>query len=336
MKAYPESAITTHPEIVRGIIKHLKSIGVNDITIGDSPGGPFTVNVLKGIYTSTGLIELAEQEDIKLNYNVSSTNIQANTNALICKSFDIIYAVLEADFVINVCKLKTHGMMTLSGAVKNMFGTIPGLTKPEYHMRYPETDIFAQMIVDLCQTVKPDITFVDAIDAMEGDGPSGGTPRNVGLILAGENPFALDVALCNLVNIDTHKVPITKYSVERNLCSGKIEDIEILGDTLPKITDFKMPSSTKSILFEDDIPKAFRSSFKWFSDVFIKPKPVIRTVDCVGCGKCAESCPAKTISIKSKKAIINYKKCIKCYCCHEMCPVKAIDFKRSFITKTRS
>lgn len=336
MKSSPESATITHPSVVRSVVRNLKAIGITDITIGDSPGGPFTVGALKSVYTAAGLVKVAEEEEVLLNYNTASTTVDTPSDiSSHTRSFDVIDAVLNADYVINICKLKTHGMMTMSGAVKNMFGVIPGLTKPEYHMRFPETQDFADMLVDLSRTVKQDITFVDAVYAMEGDGPSGGEPRFVGRILSGTNPYDMDVVLCHIMGLEPENVPTVKKSVEKGLCSGILDEVEVIGDELERISDFKMPGSVRSVVFEDYVPKILRKPFRTVSSALLKPKPLINTPKCIGCGKCAESCPAKTIAIKDKKAEIDYKNCIKCYCCHEMCPVRAIDFKRSFLTRTR-
>lgn len=335
MKSSPNSAIITHPAIVKGVVRNLKEIGIDDITIGDSPGGPFTVGALKSIYSSAGLISLAEEENVKLNYNIGSKTVDTPTNVDGVRTFDIIDAVLEADFVINICKLKSHGMMTLSCAVKNMFGIIPGLTKPEYHLRYPDTDDFAGMLVDLCQTSPPDVTFVDAVDAMEGDGPSGGTKRHLGMVLSGYSPYNIDRVVCEIIGLDYEKIPTVKSSIGKGLCPKSIDDLEIIGDDITFVTDFKLPKSVRSLLFDDKIPGFLKKPFHYIEDAVFKPKPLIETEKCIGCGKCAESCPAHTITIANKKASINYRNCIKCYCCHEMCPVRAIDFKRSFLTKTR-
>lgn len=335
MKKSPDTAVITHPCVVVGIIRNLKAMGVEDIVVGDSPGGPFTVNMLKSIYSTAGLVDMAEKENVKLNYNVNSSTVPAEKNSLNIRNFDIIDAALQCDFIINVCKLKTHGMMTLSGAVKNMFGVIPGLTKPEYHMRYPDTNDFAEMLVELNRTVNPYVTFVDAIDAMEGDGPSGGNVKHVGLLLSGYNQYNVDIALCDIVGIEPDSVPTANIAINKELCPRSIEDIDVIGDYKGDTQRFKLPNSVKSVSFIDFVPSFLKGPFRVVSDVLLKPKPLVKKDKCIGCGKCAESCPAKTIEIIDRKAIINYKNCIKCYCCHEMCPVTAIDFKRSFLTRTR-
>lgn len=326
LKRKPEEITTTHPAVMAGIIICLKELGVSDITIADSPGGPYTKQALGGIYEATGMKALAKQYDVALNQDFSYYE-QKVENGEKVQSFMLINPIKQADFIIDVAKLKTHSMTTLSGGVKNLFGTVPGLMKPEFHFRFPDKNDFSNMLLDLCETIKPNVTFVDAIISMEGDGPSGGTPKHTGLILASKSPYNLDVALCNIIDIDVNDVPTVNQSIKRNLCVSDINEIEFLGDEFIRISDYKKPNVT-GVDFMQKVPKWLRKPLNPIAQAMLVSKPVIRTKHCIGCGKCAESCPATTITISNQKAIIHYNKCIKCFCCHEMCPVKAIDIKR--------
>lgn len=326
MKRKPEEATTTHPAVVAGIIECLHEIGIKKIVIADSPGGLYTRQALSGIYQASGMEQVAGKYNVRLNQDFTSYE-QSVINGVKSHSFMLINPVKEADFIINIAKLKTHTMTTLSGAVKNLFGTIPGLMKPELHFRFPDKGDFSNMLLDLCETIKPDLCIVDAIVSMEGDGPSGGKPRDTGLILGGYSPYNLDVALCGLIDLELTDVPTVDNAIKRGLSVANINTLCIVGDCLMPIKDYQMPSS-KQIDFLGHVPKIFRGILKPFCDTFLTTKPVIHRKKCIGCGKCAESCPAKTIIIEDKKAVIKYDKCIKCFCCHEMCPPKAIDIKQ--------
>ena len=321
MKRKPEEATTTHPEVVRAIIKALKAAGADNITIADSPGGPYAKQYLSMIYNDAGYTKLAAEENVSLNFDTGFERFPC-TDGETCKSFNIIGPIINADVVINVAKLKTHAMTGLSGAVKNLFGAVPGLQKPEMHLQYPHISDFCNMLVDLCLTVRPTICFVDAIVSMEGDGPSGGTPKSTGLLFASANPYALDRVLCKTINLDESSVYTVVHSLRRGLCAEKFSDIKLCGDALTVFDDFRMPASHNVNMFEK-LPKPITAVMK---RIFEK-KPKITCKKCVGCGKCAESCPAHTIAMENRKAKIAYKKCIKCFCCHEMCPVKAIEIK---------
>lgn len=329
MKRRPEETTTTHPEVVRGVIRLLRSLGVEaqNITIADSPGGLYTRAALSGIYTATGMRTVAAEEGVVLNDDYTSTEL-ACPSPVRCHTFPIIRPVAEADLVISVCKLKTHCMTGLSGGVKNLFGTIPGLTKPDYHWRYPEKEDFCQMLVDLCETVRPAVTFCDAVESMEGDGPSSGKCRKTGMLLACRSPYQLDRALCRVIGRNQQDILTLKAAEERGLCAGEEEKLPIVGDELTVFPDFVRPR-TMSTDFLSKLPAPLRSVCRPLVGKFFTSRPQIDTARCVGCGKCAESCPAHTIKIESGKAKIDHSKCIRCYCCHEMCPIHAIGIRQN-------
>lgn len=324
MKRTPEEGTTSHPQVIAAIIENLQAIGVKNIVIADSPGGRYTANQLKGIYKSTGMQAIAELYDVTLNFDVSYRPM-SDANTKKCDTFNIITPIHEADFIIDVAKLKTHCMTTLSGAVKNLFGAVPGLQKPKLHYRYLHLADFCDMLIDLSLIVQADVAFVDAVVSMEGDGPSAGELRETGLILASENIYALDTALCTIIGIDTDEVLTVKQAITRGLSPATIEEIEIVGDlkTLHTVPNYKLPA-TRSLSFLNT-PKFLRSQ--------IETRPIVNLKQCIGCGKCAESCPADTIKIENKKAIISYDKCIACFCCHEMCPIKIISIKSGDFSK---
>lgn len=329
MKRTPEEFTTTHPSIVEAVIIWLKENGISKITIADSPGGPYTATALKGIYHASGMTDICERHSITLNLDTSSRNIE-NKKGKLVKQFPIITPVCDADFIIDICKLKTHAMTGLSGAVKNLFGTIPGLTKPAYHARFPEKTPFCSMLVDLCETVSPDFILVDAIQAMEGNGPSGGTMRETGLILASDNPYDMDYCLCKIIGVNPKSILTVKESITRGLCCGDFDQLELIGE-IHKQEPFRVPRES-SLDFTTFLPPLIRRPVRAFVFHYLSAKPVIINEKCIGCGKCAESCPQKTIHIESKKAKIYYRNCIRCYCCHEMCPVKAIDIRRGLVS----
>lgn len=329
MKRKPEDGTTTHPTVVRAVVRHLQALGVKNITIADSPGGVYTKAALTGIYQATGMEKVAKETGASLNFDLGTTHC-AQSNGVVCKAFDLINPIAQADFVISIAKLKSHCMTGLSGGVKNLFGCIPGLTKPEFHWRYPQEDDFCNMLVDLCETVKPGITFVDAVVSMEGDGPSSGDLRQTGLLLAADNPYQLDLVLSHVIGREPDSIRTIHNAIVRGLCPADYDEVPQIGNELPVFRDFKMPRS-RTVDFQSNIPKPLRGICKPLIDRFFTPRPVVNPKICVGCGKCAESCPPHTISVVNRKAVINRQNCIKCYCCHEMCPVHAISVKRSRI-----
>lgn len=327
MKRRPEEGTTAHPALVEAVILHLKELGVEDITVADSPGGLYNKQILTALYKTTGIEEAAQRQGVMLNFDVGSTHV-GQPAGQICKTFELINPIVEADAVISVCKLKSHCMTGLSGGVKNLFGTIPGLMKPEFHWRFPKEEDFCTMLVDLCETVRPVVTLVDAVISMEGDGPSSGTLRETGYTFCARSPYELDLVLEKVIGRETGSILTVKNAIERGLCPDSPEKVSLCGDPLPVFADFKMPKS-RTVDFISSIPKPLRGICTPIIKKCFSSRPRIDTAVCVGCGRCAESCPAHTIRIVDKKARIDRSKCIKCYCCHEMCPVHAISVKRN-------
>lgn len=321
MRRTPEEATTTHPAFVAALVRAVKKRG-GIVTIADSPGGPYTRAALRGIYAATGMAEVAAQEGVALNEDTGTVE-RVSENGQRCRSFQIIRPVAEADVVITAAKLKTHAMTGFSGGVKNLFGTIPGLTKPEFHYRFPDKRDFGHMLVDLCETVRPAFAFIDGIVCMEGNGPSGGKPKAAGITGAALNAHALDLVMARIIGFSTGEVPTLAAAIERKLCPAEISGLEITGERAEALlTPFEKPDSASLDFMENiRVPAFLRKPLK---KVFT-PRPVIARGKCIGCGKCAESCPRHVIRIEQKKARIAYANCIRCFCCHEMCPVKAIE-----------
>ena len=324
MKRAPETATTTHPAFVAAVVRALRALGAGEITVADSPGGPYTAAALEGVYAASGMAA-AEAAGARLNRGTGFRPVPSAGKAV--SEFSLIDQVAGADLVINLPKLKTHGMTGMSGAVKNLFGCIPGLQKPELHFQFPEPERFSAMLVDLALTVRPSLTIVDGIDAMEGNGPSGGEVRRLGLTFASRDPFALDLIAAAALGMAPGEVTTLAESIRRGLCPASPGGVDLLGGGFRTVPNWKRAEG-KALDFADHAPAALRPALRKLMPL-LAPRPAIRTRDCVGCGKCAESCPAKVIRITGGKAVIRRRGCIRCFCCHEMCPVRAVDIRRS-------
>ena len=331
MRKKPEEAATSHPFVVQAIAEVLVNYGA-EVQIGDSPGGPFSEMLLKSIYKYTGMADAAEKSGASLNIDTTSSKVK-NPNGVKLKSLTITNMVLKADKVISVGKLKSHSMTRMTGAAKNMYGAVPGTTKAEYHFNCQDGESFANCLIDICSYVNPVLSFLDAVTGMEGNGPTAGTPRDIGLIMASDNPFELDLAAAKIINAQPKEIPLLKCAIERGICPKSTDEIKIIGCDINKFTikDFKVPEN-HGIHFIGGNPPKFLENFV---KLHMYPRPVF-TQRCVGCGICAESCPAKIITIKNKKAHADLKKCIRCYCCQELCPQKAVNIEKPVILKILS
>jgi len=332
LRAAPiDRAVTTHPEVVRAVCELLLSQKC-EVVIADSPGGgtPFTERALRRSYSESGLDKVARELGIELNFNLSFKTVAA-PNGRIIKRFSIIRAALDADAIISVPKLKTHLFTYMTGATKNTFGLIPGLEKATFHSRLPEADDFSEMLVDLNELVRPRLHVMDAVVAMEGNGPNAGKPRKIGAILSSESFAALDAAACMLMAIPPAEVGVIKAAVGRGLLRRDLSDLRIVGADIQEmiVKDFKKP---KSYIEARRSQSALWRALGRMSRAYAL-RPVMMKERCRGtenCGECMRACPRNAIRSRADRPVVDYGKCIRCYCCHEICPADAISLQRSF------
>ena len=321
--AAPDAAATTHPALLRALTDLLQSRGAT-VVIGDSPGGLYTAAHLDKVYRTCGLEGLGAE----LNHDFSVKETLFPDGAVL-KRFSYTGWLDGCDEIINFCKLKTHGMMAMTCAVKNFFGVIPGTMKPEYHFRFPEPTDFANMLVDLQVYWKPKLHIVDAVTAMEGNGPTAGTPRHLGLVLAGDDPFELDQVCAPLIGLRPEQVPTQQAALDR----GLVRDVPLPRELAAyRRTDFRLPP-TKSTLFRSLLPGKAGEALGRSIQTLISPRPTLPPARCVGCGKCAKLCPAGAIELVGGKPKIRRQACIRCFCCQEFCPKGALEAKRSAIAR---
>lgn len=341
-KKLPQQCVTTNPNVIRAVCQYIKDKKAVPI-IADSPAGPFNENSLKAIYAATGMEEAALQTGAILNYDTSFSNVKLK-DAKTLDKIDVINAVLNAHMIINVAKLKTHVMMTYTGAVKNLYGVIPGLTKASYHMKLQQPENFSNHLIDICEFVKPNFSIIDGIHAMEGDGPNSGEKVEFGYILGSTDPYSLDLTASEMIGIDEDEIATIVNSRKRRLI--KEDDLEVLVETDEGLLTldfqefksyirnlglkpFKKPKAQSVNFLSGKVPKFIE---RYIVDKS-KSKPYFIEEKCIGCGHCVRNCPAKIIHLENKKAIVDIGKCISCFCCHEVCPKDAVEIRVPFIAK---
>lgn len=321
----PDAAATTHPALLEALVEMLLARGA-DVTIGDSPGGPHSLPLLNRVYAATGM-DRVEKLGAKLNRNMNEKTVDFPEGKVL-KNFTYTEYLDEADAIIDFCKLKSHGMLGMSAAVKNLFGTIPGLKKPEVHYKFQNDAEFADMLVDLNEYFKPRLAICDAVVGMEGNGPTAGTPRQIGAIIASKSTYYADVVGAELIGMNIDGLPTLQAAYERGFAPASSKNLRVYGDIRAlTVDDFKAPPVRGlSFMRKGNV-------LHFISKAALEHKPTLKKRLCVGCGECARMCPAKAIEMKNKKPHINREKCIRCFCCQEFCPRAAMVAHRPLAAK---
>lgn len=305
--ARPSRAIVTHPSVVRAVVEYFNERGIRPL-IADSPGaGPFDLvlrvsgihSALRGLDCECRPFERSVRVDIGEPFG----------------AIEIAEDAVHADVMVNLCKLKTHSQMLLTLAVKNLFGCVVGYRKPEWHMKAGiDRQAFARLIARIGHTLRPAFNILDGVLAMEGQGPGmKGSPRELGVVLAGTDPFAVDRVVCSMLGLEAEQVPILKAAQDMGFSAPEVD----IDGQLPQIRDFHFPRET-SLVFG---PKFLHG----FVRRRVLQRPVCNPTVCRMCGECWKICPASAITPEEKPLHFDYDRCIRCYCCIEVCPFAALD-----------
>ena len=324
----PESAATTHPELLKALCEMLVEKGAS-VVVGDSPGGLYNSSYVNLIYNATGVKAVLET-GAQLNQNFEHKHAQ-NPCGKVLTELEYTSYLDEADAIINFCKLKTHGMMGMSACVKNMFGCVPGTFKPEYHYQYPNHADFADMLVDLSERFRPALCIVDAVIGMEGNGPTMGTPRKIGCLLASNSPYCCDRVCARIIGLHPDELETVTAAQKRGLDT----EFTLYGDDPSRfyVQDYALVRERKDMSFDHEFKGLLGKIVGGFLRGALSARPCVKKSDCVGCQKCFQICPAKAIRMVKNKPAIDRKRCIRCFCCQEFCPRGAMKVKRSLIAK---
>lgn len=318
----PEDGVTTHPAVIGAVAAWCRERGAS-VLLAESPGGPYTKAALRSVYKACGVERAAVERGFALNEDVTSRTVD-NPRGVRLKKIEIIEPILSADIVINIAKLKTHGMMQFTGAVKNVFGVIPGLKKADYHFRLQHVSHFAEQLVDIAAYVSPAINLIDGVTGMDGNGPSAGERTRPGILIGSDSPYAADLAALRCVGIDPSLVPTTVAARERGLPGSVEEDLVYTHETPAafSIEPYRLPPTRSLSVTGGILPKWLEQPLRRA----LTPRPVLLRDRCVRCGVCARHCPATCIEM-TPYPTFDYDRCIRCFCCHELCPHRAIDIR---------
>jgi uncharacterized protein (DUF362 family)/ferredoxin len=319
----PDDAVTTHPSVFNAAARLMTEASFA-VSYGDSPG----FEKPAGSLAKSGFASVASRYGIPLADFEKGKTVDF-PEGKVWKQFDIANACLEADAIVSLCKMKTHALARITGAVKNQFGCVYGLNKAAFHVKIPNPVQFSRMLVDLNRYLKPRLYIMDGIFAMEGNGPRSGTPVKMNCILVSRDPVAIDSTFCRMIDLDPSFIPTNTYGKQEGLGTWLEDEIELLGD--PSEGFFHPDYDVVRKPLDNKIKKT-----NGFIANLIFPRPAIDGAKCIKCGICVEACPVEGKALnfrsgsKNEPPVYDYKKCIRCYCCQEMCPHKAIVIKKPF------
>ncbi|HKL26983.1 MAG TPA: DUF362 domain-containing protein [Desulfuromonadales bacterium] len=309
----PEKAVTTHPEIVRQVILLARKCG-GQVSVGDSPGLGSPLNVAR----KCGILEVIEETATDFASFVESVPVGSNGGTF--HHLEVAREPLEVDVIINLPKLKTHQMMGLTAAVKNMFGVVVGMRKARLHLQAgTDKAFFAAMLLELADQVKPALSIVDGVVAMEGEGPGSGTPVPVGALLAGPDPLAVDTVAAELLGLPPDLNWVQKVARERGREAADLIGIELCGEHLAALrpAHFRAAKST-------DVNFGLPAPVKNLIKNSLTARPAVRAGRCIRCGHCVDHCPPQAMTLGKDRVRIDYSRCIRCFCCQELCPHGAL------------
>lgn len=319
MACEPESGITTHPQVVRAVARLLKENGCQ-VFVGDGPSvWGNQIERIAELHERTGIKKVCQEEGIEL---VSFQRFRWRGKFPLSAWLD------ECDYLVSLPKLKTHNLTILTGAIKNLFGLLSGPYKVVLHKKYWQRQDFSKALVDIYEETRPALTIVDAITAMEGDGPAtSGKLRRVGALVAGRDAVAVDSILAAIMGLNPWDILSTKEAELRNLGESGLDSIEVLGDKLEELAGkpFLLPTAT--------IDKKIPLPIIKFARKFIRFYPQILHNNCTRCEACIAACPQKVMSLRSNRVVIDYRRCIACFCCQEACAFSAVRVKKTILAR---
>jgi uncharacterized protein (DUF362 family)/Pyruvate/2-oxoacid:ferredoxin oxidoreductase delta subunit len=305
--ALPHQAVLTHFSVIRAVVEYCNERGARPL-VADSPA----IGSFDRLLRMSGICEALQGLDCECRPFEHSVRVDIGEPF---GAIEIAEDAVRADFILNLPKFKTHSQMLLTLAVKNLFGCVIGFRKPEWHMRAGvDRQAFARLIALIGRNLRPAVNILDGILAMEGQGPgTGGVPRELGIVVAGRDPFAVDRAVCRMVGLDPEELPVLKAAREMGFPAPEAE----IDGFLPAIPDFRLPHLTSLIYGPKFLHGFIRRQ--------VLQRPICDLAACRMCGECWKICPAGAITPEEKPLSFNYDRCIRCYCCIEVCPFAALE-----------
>jgi len=309
-----KEGIVTHPAVLKAVVEKVETLNPSSIVVGDNPGA-MSYGANEESFSKSGLRDAAGG----YYKNIGTESVEVRFNPTFVDKVSVSRDVLEADIIISLPKFKTHGLTTITGAIKNCYGFLPGAQKAKLHAVAGDPWRFGELVVDVFGLRIPDLFIMDAVVGMEGNGPASKDLRDIGKIIASDNAVALDATVGRMMTVDPASLRFLQVARKRGFGEYDASAIKIIGEfsELPK---FKLPPI---LIKAEDITSEVKD--------LLHSRTVLRpTVDedlCTGCETCTRQCPVSALELINGLPVVNDQKCITCFCCQEMCPESAIKLR---------
>ena len=313
--AEAKEGITTHPAVLRAVVKKVETMGPASIVVGDNPG-MFDYGANEESFKKTGLMEAAGG----YYQNIGNDSQKVDFNPDFMSTVSLSRIVLDADIIISLPKFKTHGLTVITGAIKNSYGFLPGAQKAKLHKAAGSPERFHELVVDVFRLRVPDLLLMDAVVGMEGNGPASPDLRHIGLILASDNAVAMDAVVATMMGCEPGRLRFLQKAKEAGLGDYDLGTIEVIGE-LKKLPDFKLPPLGGEAILQNETIQALIHN-----RTILRPQADPEL--CTGCGACVDQCPVSALSMSDDNfPRVDADTCIACFCCQEICPEKAMTLR---------
>jgi uncharacterized protein (DUF362 family)/ferredoxin len=313
----PRERVTSHPAYIEAIIKCLLDCGAR-VTFGDDVA---RTAQYERIWDRTGMSGVAKRTGARLVDFVQAGGREVRGFLRFPRTHLITNLVFDSDVIVNAANCRSLSTVVLSGAVKNMFGTMLGVRKLRIHQLFPDPSDFARVVVDVHRVVRPTVSFLDLTSVIEGQGVADAV-RPVGLILGGTDAVALDTLAAHVVGYDDLNIWTSIHGSAVGLGSNQLDRIIVRGKDWSSFPKTRLLHPAPELPHSESLTSRLT---RRINNTILRPRPVISIQACTGCGACANRCPVGAIRPRDHgKFSIDLSTCSDCGCCLRVCDVGAV------------
>lgn len=314
----PARRYTSHPTYVEALVEALDDCGAR-VVLGDDVSRTARY---EAIWRATGMLEVAARTGATLVDFVAAGGLEMRGFLRVPRTHFITRLVRDVDVTINAASCRSHSGVVLSGAIKNMFGTVLGGRRYRVHQMFPDPSDFAEVLVDIFRIINPALSFVDMTTVRAGHGTEGDAIHPVGLLLGGADAASIDTVAAEAIGYAPLPLWTSFHGARVGLGRSCVDEICVKGRAWETFVRKALPWPVRPVPFDES---AYDRVSRWLNHTILRPRPVIASEACTGCGKCSERCPARAIAPTADGRFrIDHRACADCNCCVVLCETAAV------------